>query len=627
MSYKFAHFRLIIKNIAILLVFYSLIRLFFLVYNFDSFSNSGFTDLLIAFLHGIRFDLSSLVYVNLIWVLFYIPVIYNFNNKKYLLFTQWIFYISNFIAILFNIIDVEYFRFQKMRSGAQLFNGENDIINLLPAYLRDYWWMIILSIAVVYLISKFHRKAQLTLKKEYKSFVALKSISFVMLLGLLVVAARGGMQTKPIQTITASYYGDAQNAALVLNTPFTILQSIGKKNLEIKNYYNDEELNKLFSINKNYSSSNVFTPKNVVVIILESFSNEYIGKLNNSTSYSPFLDSLMTEGYLFRNAFANGKKSNEAMPSIIASIPSLMDEAYTGSLYQNNKINTLPNILKNKGYSSAFFHGGFNGSMNFDAFAKKAGYDQYYGMNEYDNTSDYDGNWGIYDHKFIQFFAEKLSSAPKPFVATFFSLSSHMPYSIPTEFAEKFKHVESAKLRSYLYTDYSLKKFFEYAKTKNWYTNTVFVILPDHTPDADLKYYDTKVSYYKIPILFYDPTFNWKGESDIIADQVDVMPTILDYLHYDESFNSFGKSLLSEKNSNSMTVNYRDGIYQCIDSSYVLQFSNEKVLAFYKYTDDWYLQNNLKDVNIRRKEEMLNYLKAYIQKFNVTLIDNNYSTK
>lgn len=627
MSYKFAHFRLIIKNIAILLVFYSLIRLFFLVYNFDSFSNSGFTDLLIAFLHGIRFDLSSLVYVNLIWVLFYIPVIYNFNNKKYLLFTQWIFYISNFIAILFNIIDVEYFRFQKMRSGAQLFNGENDIINLLPAYLRDYWWMIILSIAVVYLISKFHRKAQLTLKKEYKSFVALKSISFVMLLGLLVVAARGGMQTKPIQTITASYYGDAQNAALVLNTPFTILQSIGKKNLEIKNYYNDEELNKLFSINKNYSSSNVFTPKNVVVIILESFSNEYIGKLNNSTSYSPFLDSLMTEGYLFRNAFANGKKSNEAMPSIIASIPSLMDEAYTGSLYQNNKINTLPNILKNKGYSSAFFHGGFNGSMNFDAFAKKAGYDQYYGMNEYDNTSDYDGNWGIYDHKFIQFFAEKLSSAPKPFVATFFSLSSHMPYSIPTEFAEKFKHVESAKLRSYLYTDYSLKKFFEYAKTKNWYTNTVFVILPDHTPDADLKYYDTKVSYYKIPILFYDPTFNWKGESDIIADQVDVMPTILDYLHYDESFNSFGKSLLSEKNSNSMTVNYRDGIYQCIDSSYVLQFSNEKVLAFYKYTDDWYLQNNLKDANIRRKEEMLNYLKAYIQKFNVTLIDNNYSTK
>jgi phosphoglycerol transferase MdoB-like AlkP superfamily enzyme len=227
----------------------------------------------------------------------------------------------------------------------------------------------------------------------------------------------------------------------------------------------------------------------------------------------------------------------------------------------------------------------------------------------------------------MEFFGEKLSASPKPFLATLFSLSSHMPYSIPAEFSDRYKHIKSAKHRSYLYTDYSLRKFFEYAKTKMWYTNTLFVILPDHTPDADDKYYDTKVSYYKIPILFYDPTFNWKGESNIIADQVDVMPTILDYLHFDGSFNSFGKSLLSEKKTNSMTVNYREGVYQCIDSNYVLQFSNDEVLAFYKYSDDWYLQNDLKDLNIRRKEEMLNYLKAYIQKFNVTLIDNKYSLK
>ncbi len=627
MSYKFAHFRLIIKNIAILLVFYALTRLFFLVYNFESFENSSFSDLAIAFLHGLRFDLSAIIYVNLIWVLTYIPVIYNYKNNIYLKFTQWIFYIVNFFAILFNIIDAEYFRFQKMRSGAQLFSGENDILKLLPAYLRDYWWMIIMSIFIMYIVSRFHTKAQISLKKEYKSFIALKSIALIMFFGVLIIGARGGMQTKPLQTISASYYGDAQNAALVLNTPFTILQSIGKKNLETKNYFTNDELDKIYSIDKNYNSSSVFTPKNVVIIILESFSNEYIGKLNKGVSYSPFLDSLMNEGFLYSNAFANGKKSNEAMPSIIASIPSLMDEAYTGSIYQNNNINTLPSLLKSKGYTSAFFHGGFNGSMNFDAFAKKAGYDKYYGMNEYDNTSDYDGNWGIYDHKFMQYFAEILGSTPKPFLATLFSLSSHLPYSIPTEFAEKYKKVENPKHRSYLYADYSLKMFFEYAKTKMWYTNTLFVILPDHTPDADDKYYDTKVSYYKIPILFYDPTFNWKGESNIVADQIDVMPTILDYLHYDKSFRAFGKSLLSEKNSNAMTVNYRDGIYQCIDSNYVLQYSNDQVLAFYNYTEDWYLKNNLKDQNIARKQEMLNYLKAYIQKFNVTLIDNNYNIK
>lgn len=627
MSYKFAHIRLIIKNIAVLLVFYTLIRLFFLAYNFESFSNSSFNDLLLAFLHGVRFDLSALMYVNLLWVLCYFPVIYNYNNQKYLLFTQWVFYITNFIAILFNIIDVEYYRFQKMRSSAQLFSGENDIIKLLPAYVKDYWWIFILSVFTMVIIRKYHLKIQQNIKKEHKKFYALKSISIILLLATMVLAARGGMQTKPIQTITASYYGDAQNASLVLNTPFTIIQSVGKKPLELLTYYTNQELDNKFSIKKNYGSSNLFTPKNVVIIILESFSNEYIGRLNNSKSYSPFLDSLMNEGFLYSNAFANGKKSNEAMPSIIASIPSLMDEAYTGSIYQDNAINSLPSVLKSKGYSSSFFHGGFNGSMNFDAFAKKAGYDHYYGMNEYDNTSDYDGNWGIYDHKFMQFFAEKLSSSPKPFFSTFFSLSSHMPYSIPAEFEEKFKNVKDPKLRSYLYADYSLRLFFEYAKTKMWYTNTLFVILPDHTPDAIDKYYDTKVSYYKIPVLFYDPTFNWKGESKIIADQVDVMPTILDYLHFDQSFNAFGKSLLSEKLQNSMTVNYRDGIYQCIDSTYVLQFSNNEVLSFYNYNEDWYLTKNLKDQNIGRMDEMLMYLKAYIQKFNATLIENNYTLK
>ena len=56
------------------------------------------------------------------------------------------------------------------------------------------------------------------------------------------------------------------------------------------------------------------------------------------------------------------------------------------------------------------------------------------------------------------------------------------------------------------YTDLALKKFFEYAKTKNWYTNTLFVIVPDHTPDADAIAYDTKVAYYQIPIILFDPS-------------------------------------------------------------------------------------------------------------------------
>lgn len=545
-------------------------------------------------------------------------------NRIYNGILTFVFIASNFAGILFNIIDIEYFRFQKKRTGFELFSGENDIWQLLPSYIKDYWWLLIITFILTYLLYRLYKNTLKIRVIESKPYVALKTLTVILYLGLLVLAARGGTQTKPLQTISASQWGNPQNASLVLNTPFTILQSIGKKTIEEKSYLTETELEKYFQLRKDYSSNTLFEPKNVVVFILESFSNEYIGAINKKSSYSPFLDSLINEGYFFENGFANGKKSNEAVPSILASLPSLLDEAYTGSVYQTNDLNSLPNLLKSKGYYSAFFHGGFNGSMNFDAFAMKAGFDDYFGMNEYDNSKDFDGHWGIYDEPFMQYFAQTLGSAPKPFFASLFSLSSHPPFSIPEEYQTKFKNIDTDKHRSYLYTDNALRKFFDYAKTKKWYYNTLFIILPDHTPDAEDKYYDTKVSYYKIPILFFDPAGNWKGRSTKIASQIDIMPSVLDYLHFDKPFNSFGKSLWRDEGKN-YAINYRDGIFQIIDSAFVLQYSDKNVIALFNYQNDWFLANNIKDVNVEKCNELKMAIEAYIQKFNVTLIKNNYA--
>ncbi len=626
LSYKFLHIKLLSRRLLLLLGVYFVCRLIFYVYNFQSFSNSTFSDIGISFLAGIIFDLSAIVYINLVYILLFIPTIFTKPNRVYEQFLEVVFVGLNFVAILFNIIDIEYYRFQKKRTGIELFSGENDIIKLLPTYIKDYWWLFIISSIITYFLFKFYRKTRTVYLQERKPYTALKILSIIMYMGVLVIIARGGLQTKPIQIISASQYGNPQNSSLTLNTTFTILQSYGKKTLDNKNYFNEQQLNANINTTKNYENEVLFSPKNVVIIILESFSNEYIGAINKNVNYTPFLDSLFEESFVFENAFSNGKKSNEAMPSIIAGIPSLIDESYSGSIYQNNEINTLPNLLKSKGYHSMFFHGGFNGSMNFDAFAKKAGYDQYFGMDEYNNSSDYDGNWGIYDEPFFNYFAKTLGSAPKPFFATLFSLSSHPPFAIPSAYKKKFEHIKSEKHRSFAYTDYALKKFFEYAKTKKWYYNTLFVILPDHTPDADDLYYDTKVSYYKIPIVFFDPVRNWKGKSQKIVSQIDVMPSVLDYLHFDSEFKSFGNSVW-RNNTENYSVNYRDGVYQLIDSNYVIQYTGEDVTALYNYTNDWYLTNNLVDKELEVKDKMKKRLQAFIQKYNATLIQNNYNNK
>jgi phosphoglycerol transferase MdoB-like AlkP superfamily enzyme len=624
-AYKFLHIKLLIKQFVILIGIYFLCRLTFYVYNYSSFNYSTINEDIISFLGGVLFDLSAIAYTNLLYVLLFIPIIFVDRVKKsYQNLLDSVFVGVNFVSILFNIIDIEYFRFQKKRTGAELFSGENDIIELLPSYLKDYWWMILISIMYTLVLYIFYKKSNSIDVKERKAFVGLKTISIIFIFGMLIIAARGGIQTKPIQIISASQYGNPLNASLTLNTPFTIIQSIGKKTLEEKKYFKEEELDSIFTIQKNYASDTLFVPKNVVIIILESFSNEYIGALNKKINYTPFLDSLINESFLFENGFANGKKSNEAMPSIIASIPSLLDDAYSGSVYQNNNINSLASILNSKGYHSMFFHGGFNGSMNFDAFAKKAGFKQYYGMDEYDNLADYDGNWGIYDEPFFRFFAKTLGSSPKPFFATLFSLSSHPPFAIPSEYKERFKNIKTDKEKSFAYTDLALSNFFAYVKTKKWYYNTLFVLLPDHTPDAIDPYFDTKVSYYKIPIIFFDPSRNWKGKSEKIASQIDVMPSVLDYLHYDNKFNAFGTSLWRNSNDN-YSVNYRDGIYQLIDSTHVIQYIPEGVSAMYNYRKDWYLKTNTKNKEVHKAEEMKLKLQAIIQKYNSTLIKNKYN--
>ena len=158
-----------------------------------------------------------------------------------------------------------------------------------------------------------------------------------------------------------------------------------------------------------------FSNDNVVIIILESFAREYIGSLNHGLEggkyegYTPFIDSLIKVSLTFDVSIANGKKSIDAMPSILASVPSL-ETPYTISHYANNQINGLPELLKKKGYYSAFFHGAPNGSMGFDSFSRVAGFDDYFGLDQYPEKNDFDGMWGVWDEPFFKFFAEKLNS-------------------------------------------------------------------------------------------------------------------------------------------------------------------------------------------------------------------------
>jgi phosphoglycerol transferase MdoB-like AlkP superfamily enzyme len=322
---------------------------------------------------------------------------------------------------------------------------------------------------------------------------------------------------------------------------------------------------------------------------------------------------------------SNGRKSIDAMPSILASIPSL-ETPYIISHYANNQINGLPSLLKKKGYYTAFFHGAPNGSMGFDSFAKLAGFDVYFGLDQYPKKDDFDGMWGVWDEPFLQFFASELDSFHEPFMASVFTISSHHPFEVPTKYKGKFKKGPAPIVEVVGYTDYALKEFFNKISGSKWFNNTLFVITADHTNESFHKEYQNDYGVYSIPVIFYKPGSNLKGVRNRIAQQIDIMPTVLNYLNYDEEYIAFGNDLLNDS-IESFAFNTNGSTYNIYMKDHLLEMIDNKPVSLFNYKQDTYLQNNLLGKDPVLEQVMEEKLKAIMQTYNGRLIRNDMTVK
>lgn len=612
---------LFFKRFILIILMYQLSRVLFYLINFKLLDTFTFQ----TFLGGLLFDFAAVSYINLIFLIAHlIPGRFKYTNR-YQLIVKIAYYLVNLLFIATNFIDIIYYRFTGRRSTFGMITAkgmQHEAIGLIPSFLQEFWYIavvfIILSILLWKMIpdlngTSFTKKL---IKKDYYK----KTVFLAVGVTLLMILGRGGLQKKPIKIVDGIKFGSITNTPLVLNTPFTIIKTFIKKDdLEKVSYFDSIELKKIYSPVISLKTTKTPDKKNVIILILESFGNENIGR-----GQTPFLDSLITKSYYFKNGFANGKVSIDAVPSILSSVPSLMNNSFISSSYSVNKINGLPKILKKEGYSTSFFHGAFNGSQNFDQYAKVAGFDQYYGKDQYIGPEAFDGKWGIFDEEFLQFFSSKLSSFQEPFFSSLFTISSHNPYTIPKKYIGKFPKGTTRIQESIAYTDYALRRFFETAKKQNWYKNTLFVISADHTSaEGDRNTDKTNIGKFRIPILFFDPSNpDLIGVHDKNFQQIDIMPSILDYLNIKTDMVSFGKSYKSKDN---FVVYYLGGTYHYINDDYYLAFANNHTIGFYKWKEDSLLKNNLMKQNTFKVKEAEKFIKAYIQSFNDRVINNQLS--
>ena len=587
-------------SLLLLMALYMICRIGFYFYNSTFFPGMTMVRFGKIMVGGLRFDLSAILYLNSLFLLLLIvPFAFRFR-PGYLKAIKYIFLVINSLGLAANVADAMYYQYTLRRTTLGVlrqFENEQNIGGLMVSFFVDYWYAILFWAVLVMVMVQAYKKIKIEgpqLKSKLTSYAG-GSFTMLLIAGLVVAGMRGGFgeSTRPITLSNAAQYATTpKDINLVLNTPFAVLRTAKTPVIEKVNYFSSEaEVEKLFTPLHVPNNTVAFQSQNVVVIILESFSKEFFGVYNRDVrngsykGYTPFLDSLIGHSRAYQYSFANGRKSIDAMPSVICSIPSL-EVPYVLSHYSGNRVNSLSSLLKNKGYYSAFFHGAPNGSMGFQAFANLCDFDDYFGKDEYNNNDDYDDIWGIWDHKFLQYYARKMDTFKEPFYTNFFSVSSHHPYNLPLEFRNKFKEGELTIYKCIEYTDYSLKKFFETASKMPWYKNTLFVITADHaSAQIGIPEYNSAWGYFSIPIFFYKPGADWHSFTPEIVQQIDIMPTVLGELHYDSAFIAFGRDVFRDK-TRPFAFNYLDNTYQAFRGNYLLQFDGAKSIGLYNFKND-----------------------------------------
>ena len=618
MSFRINEISILIYRIFLVYINYTFCRLLFVYFNNDLLQIDNFLQLTKLLYHGIRFDSMSIVYLNSIFILLSIIPFKINTSKIYQDVLIWIYFIFNGIGMLLNFIDFEYYRFnlnRLMSSFLEAIESEPNKSELILHYIFDYYHILIIYLTFlfvwIFLYKMVKHKDQISFRN--KNYYLSSLFIFLFTAVFCVMGARGGdlkKSTRPITIIDAmDNVNNPQHADIILNTPFTILKTLFKKPFKLINKFNNDEiLNELNTI-KQYNRVLKDPSPNVIIFILESMGREYWGSMNKERKikdfkgFTPFLDSLAEHSLVFSNAFATSRKSIHAMPSILAGIPSF-EISYTSTPYSKQKIESIVSIANSMDYNTSFFHGASNGSMGFLGFSNTLGFKNYYGRNEFNNDDEYDGYWGIWDEPFLQFTKETLDNKKQPFLATVFTITSHEPYVIPKKYDNRFNQGIIPMHKCVLYTDFSIRKFFDESKNSDWFKNTIFLFTADHSNKSYYPYYQKTINRFANPIMIYIPNSEFKGEVNSLASHMDIYPTIVDLIGYKKPFRSWGKSLVTPDDLNSIVVNYLGGgSYFIMNDSLISVHNGEKAIGFYDIQD-----KNFKNNLIHKRNKKMNDL-------------------
>ena len=639
------HASLLVWRIVLLYVVLMLCRAIFYIYNRALIGALPVEELWSLVCGSMKFDTVSILYANAVFVLLSVVPLHLREKRWWQAMMYWYYVIVNaLLLVAVNIADAIYFRYtQKRFSADEIFFADNDnSLQLVLKFAAENWYMVLAGVVLIALLAVgYRRRAKVEVVFAGVWYYIAGVVTMLVAVGLAIGGVRGGFtkMTRPITISNATLYtADNARATMILSNPFAILRTISSSGkLHYEKYFDEQTLASIYSpehFPAEDTAPTELTGRNVVLFIMESFSAEHSALLrpdlyedSEQKGYTPFFDSLMRQSYTFYNMYANGKRSIQALPAVWSSIPSfkspfvLMPQALA-------ETRSLPAILTDKGYETMFFCGSDHGSMGFGAYARQTGIENLYSRQDYEKvhgTGDFDGYWGIWDEKFLNYMGEVLSEQKEPFFSTMFTLTSHHPFVIPEEYEGKYPKGKTPNHQCVGYVDDAFRKFFAKHENDEWFRNTIFVFVADHVSSEKMtETFRRSPGDYHIFGFMYAPDSALFGEHRQVVSQIDIMPTLLGLMGNAEPYFAFGRDIFNEHADVPFSVNYDNNAFQAITSDYLIRFDEKNTTGVYDIKDVMHENNLMGKVPIENIETRL---KAIVQSYYSRVENKDYIVK
>ncbi|SHI88814.1 Phosphoglycerol transferase MdoB [Hymenobacter daecheongensis DSM 21074] len=618
--------RLLLRRLALLMGVYVLLRLGFYLTNFSTFREATFGQVLLAFWHGFRFDMAAILLLNVPFVLFSLVPAAGRGWQRLL---RALYLLLNALGLALNLIDTQYFKFIGRRTSNELFTITRDIERQSGQLLGQYWYLLLPFGALLGLLWFFYPlpAAPFVPAPHRWRRVGRHLLELALVAGLTVLGIRGGLQLKPLRTGHAFMQTPPVLGHVALNSTFTFLKSLGYQPLERRAYFPTAAAARQALAPRPPAPRPGAPRDNVVILLVESFASEYTGIENGSRGYTPFFDSLATKGLFFREHYANGRRSIEALPAVLAGLPALIESPFITSNFQTDELHGLGELLGRQGYATSVFHGAENGTMGFNTFSGIAGVQQYYGLSEYPGgakSPDFDGHWGIADEPYLQYFAQELSRQKQPFFSTVFTLTSHEPFEVPAKYQGRFP-AGTLPIHGVIgYTDFALRQFFKIAARQPWYHNTLFIVLADHTSQTDKADYQNLLGNYKTPLLLFHPG-RALPPADVhrITQQADLPATVVDLLNIPAAGQllPFGSSVFDSGTAGRALFLSGSSLF-LVHRDFVTELTTDDKIRLYPYQTHFIPAEPLPRPDPQKAQQYGQELKAAAQLFTSGLLDN-----